>query len=66
MAKKKKAKSKAKGKTGASRITARKAKTGRVARSSGKDVASADRLIRIIFMYVTSRMPNSGKFVIAK
>ena len=41
MAKKKKAKSKAKSKTGASRIAARKAKTERVARSSGKDVASA-------------------------
>jgi len=34
--------------------------------SSGNAVNSADELIRIIFMYVTSRMPNSGKFVIAK
>ena len=43
MAKKKKSKSKAKGKgkTGASRIAARKVKTGRVARAAGKDVASA-------------------------
>jgi len=30
------------------------------------DINEVDRLIRVIFMYVTSRMPNSGKFVIAK